>query len=58
MLDAHPEKNLKKVAKDSGIPYYTLYRFSKEQCSIFDVEQAGLLFRYLTGQPLIAEVGA
>lgn len=58
LLEAHPEKDLKVVAAESGVPFWSLYRFARQQCVVFDVENAGLLYTYLTGRPLLGEEGA
>lgn len=56
LLDAHPEKDLRVVAKETGISFWSLYRFSRQQCVVFDVENAGALYFYLTGKRLVPEV--
>ena len=56
LLEAHPEKNLRTVAAKSEVPYWSLYRFARQQCVVFDVEHAGLLYSYLTGgKQLVAQ---
>ncbi len=57
LLEAHPEKNLRVIAAESGVSYWSLYRFARQQCVVFDVEHAGLLYSYLTGgKQLVEEV--
>lgn len=53
LLEAHPEKDMRVVARESGVPFWSLYRFARQQCIVFDVENAGLLYSYLTGKSLV-----
>lgn len=56
LLERHPE-DLRTVAEKSGVSFWILYRLVRKQCVVFDVENAGLLFSYLTGKPLIEVEG-
>ncbi len=56
-MDANPGTKLADVAERSKVPFWSLYRFSRQQCVVFDVEHAGLLYSFLTGgKQLVGEV--
>lgn len=52
LLHEHPEKNLRKIHRESGVPYFRLRDFSNGVGHPLRVDNADKLHRFLTGKPL------